>query len=172
MRWAHGVVLLRCGAWEVMAWCRRADVCGIGTEGGRRTTPLLDNLLKPYAGTHFDYDERVNLTRRTHNGESTRFEWSPLGRMTGAVTRHMRATYAYDALGRRIVKYTRAQVTPLAMAGSGWRDAERARLARMHGYGLTLYGWDGDRLAYETRKARREIVHYVYDRTALHRWRG
>ncbi|AJK48947.1 RHS repeat-associated core domain-containing protein [Burkholderia plantarii] len=139
------------------------DQHGIGTEGGRRTAPLLDNLLKQYAGTHFDYDERGNLTRRTHNGESTQFEWNALGRMTGAVNRHMRATYAYDALGRRIAKYTEAQVAPLPMAGSGWRDAERARLAREHGYGLTLYGWDGDRLAYETVGVRREIVHYVYE---------
>ena len=101
---------------------------------------------------------RIAVGTRCRFAAARRVGWSPLGRMTGAVTRHMRATYAYDALGR----HTRAQVTPLAMAGSGWRDAERARLAREHGYGLTLYGWDGDRLAYETMKARREIAHSVY----------
>ncbi|WLE60857.1 hypothetical protein GIY62_09515 [Burkholderia plantarii] len=139
------------------------DQYGIGTEGDRRTTPLLDNLPKQYAGTHLDYDERVNLTRRPRNGEFDPVRTGPVGWMTGAVNRHTRATYAYDALGRRIAKYTNAKVTPLAMAGSGWRDAERARLARGHGYGLTLCGWEGDRLAYGTMKARREIVHYVYE---------
>ncbi|PRE28614.1 hypothetical protein C6P79_09670 [Burkholderia multivorans] len=48
-------------------------------------------------------------------------------------------------------------------AGSGWRDAERHRLKQERGYGLTLYGWDGDTLAYETAWERRETTHYVYE---------
>ncbi|AWV00321.1 RHS family protein [Burkholderia sp. JP2-270] len=139
------------------------DQHGIGAEGGKRSAPLLDNLLREYTGTHFEYDDRGNLTRRTRNGEPTVFEWSALGRMSGAVDRRMRAKYVYDALGRRIAKHTEAQVPHRSSAGSGWRDAERARLAREHGYGLTLYGWDGDLLAYETVGARQEIVHYVYE---------
>jgi len=51
----------------------------------------------------------------------------------------------------------------LAGAGSGWRDAERRRLKQERGYGLTLYGWDGDTLAYETAWERRETTHYVYE---------
>ncbi|MBI0327088.1 hypothetical protein [Burkholderia plantarii] len=50
------------------------DQYRIGTEDDRRTTPLLDNLPKQYAGTHLDYDERGNLTRRTRNGDSIQFE--------------------------------------------------------------------------------------------------
>ncbi len=32
-----------------------------------------------------------------------------------------------------------------------------------HGYGLTLFGWDGDTLAYETSWDKRETTHYVYE---------
>ncbi|WP_416392615.1 RHS domain-containing protein [Burkholderia sp. LFS061] len=51
----------------------------------------------------------------------------------------------------------------LAGAGSGWRDAERQRLKQERGYGFTLYGWDGDTLAYETAWERRETTHSVYE---------
>ncbi|KWO37537.1 hypothetical protein WT95_05395 [Burkholderia stagnalis] len=75
----------------------------------------------------------------------------------------MQAKYAYDALGRRIAKLTEPQVPHLSSAGSGWRDAKRRRLKQEHGYGLTLYGWDGDTLAYETSWDKRETTHYVYE---------
>ncbi|KWO23032.1 hypothetical protein WT94_02995 [Burkholderia stagnalis] len=83
--------------------------------------------------------------------------------MVTASGRHMQAKYAYDALGRRIAKLTEPQVPHLSSAGSGWRDAERRRLKQEHGYGLTLYGWDGDTLAYETSWDKRETTHYVYE---------
>ena len=37
----------------------------IGVLGGTRAAPLLDNLLRDYAGTQFKYDERGNLRRRS-----------------------------------------------------------------------------------------------------------
>jgi len=139
------------------------DQHGIGAEGGKRSTPLLDNLLKDYAGTRFEYDDRGNLIRRHVNGAEMGFEWDVFGRMTQAVDRRMRATYRYDALGRRIEKLTEPHVPYLPSAGSGWRDAERRRLKQAHGYGRTLYGWDGDLLAYETSLERQETVHYLYE---------
>ncbi|NNA00425.1 hypothetical protein HBN69_23320, partial [Pseudomonas lundensis] len=30
---------------------------------------LMDNLLREYAGSHYDYDERGNQIRRWHNGQ-------------------------------------------------------------------------------------------------------
>ncbi|KVX50474.1 hypothetical protein WT33_33175 [Burkholderia stagnalis] len=131
--------------------------------GGEPAVPLLDNLLKEYAGTHNTYDEQGNLKERRRNGERMVFGWSSLGRMVTASGRHMQAKYAYDALGRRIAKLTEPQVPHLSSAGSGWRDAERRRLKQEHGYGLTLYGWDGDTLAYETSWDKRETTHYVYE---------
>ncbi|WP_155648547.1 RHS repeat-associated core domain-containing protein [Burkholderia pseudomultivorans] len=139
------------------------DAHGIGVMGGKQSTPLLDNLLKDYAGTHFEYDDRGNLAERTHNGVRMTFQWDAFGRMVGATDRHMRATYTYDALGRRIAKLTEPVVPYLPDAGSGWRDAERQRLKQERGYGLTLYGWDGDTLAYETAWEKRKTTHYVYE---------
>ncbi|WP_153099846.1 RHS repeat-associated core domain-containing protein [Paraburkholderia hayleyella] len=124
---------------------------------------LLDNLLKDYAGTHYDYDERGNLRKRVAHGEKTVFGWNSFNRMVSATTRQMEATYVYDALGRRIAKSSEAQVPWNLNAGSGWREAERKRLNREFGYGLTLYGWDGDLLAYETSWEKRTTTHYVYE---------
>ncbi|KVF22137.1 hypothetical protein WJ07_17875 [Burkholderia vietnamiensis] len=142
---------------------KERDEHGIGALGGVRSVPLLDNLLKDYAGTHFVYDERGNLKQRARNGERTDFEWSSLGRMVSARDRHMQATYTYDALGRRIAKRVEPVVPYLSGAGSGWQDAERQRLKQERGYGFTLYGWDGDMLAYETAWERCETTHYVYE---------
>ncbi|RQR25987.1 RHS family protein, partial [Burkholderia sp. Bp9143] len=139
------------------------DAHGIGALGGKPAAPLLDNLLKEYAGTHYTYDKQGNLTTRTRNGERTEFGWNSLGRMVTAANRHMEARYVYDGLGRRIAKLTEPRVPHLMNAGSGWRDAERRRLKQEHGYGLTLYGWDGDTLAYETSWDKRETTHYVYE---------
>ncbi|WP_230941972.1 RHS repeat-associated core domain-containing protein, partial [Burkholderia stagnalis] len=139
------------------------DVHGIGVLGGEPAVPLLDNLLKEYTSTHYTYDEQGNLKERRRNGERMVFGWSSLGRMVTASDRHMQARYVYDALGRRIAKLTEPQVPHLSSAGSGWRDAERRRLKQEYGYGLTLYGWDGDTLAYETSWDKRETTHYVYE---------
>ena len=75
----------------------------------------------------------------------------------------MQATYVYHALGRRIAKLTEPQVPHRTGAGSGWRDAERRRLKLELGYGLTLFGWDGDTHAYQTSWDKRETTHYVYE---------
>jgi YD repeat-containing protein len=63
---------------------------------------LLDNLLKDYAGTHFDYDERGNLRERVANGEPTTFEWNSFNRLVRASGRRVEVRYVYDALGRRM----------------------------------------------------------------------
>jgi RHS repeat-associated protein len=101
----------------------------------KRGTRLLDNLLKDYAGTHYEYDERGNLIRRTHNGEVSSFEWDAFNRMGKATTPQGVTSFAYDPLGRRIAKH-----------------GPKAK---------TLYGWDGDVLAFES--SDRRSVHYVHE---------
>ncbi|KWK17189.1 DUF6531 domain-containing protein, partial [Burkholderia stagnalis] len=54
------------------------DTHGIGVLGGEPAVPLLDNLLKEYAGTHYTYDEQGNLKERRRNGERMVFGWSSL----------------------------------------------------------------------------------------------
>jgi len=112
---------------------------------------VLDNLIRQYAGTSYRYDERGNLVERLHNGKRTTFSWDAFGRMVQAHTPQGGAAYAYDALGRRILKYSEA-------GGSGTH---------------TVFGWDGDTLAFESNTVRApgattapstHTVHYVYER--------
>ena len=35
----------------------------------------MDNLLKDYIGTHYQYDARGNMVKRIHNGQTTTFVW-------------------------------------------------------------------------------------------------
>ena len=100
---------------------------------------ILGNLLKTYAGMHFSYDERGNLiTKRTPKGEQ-KYEWDAFNRLTTAMIKEgdqrLVASYFYDALGRRIAKGV---------------NGER-----------TVFGWDGDTLAYESTE--QGSTHYVYE---------
>ncbi|MGH2433523.1 MAG: RHS repeat-associated core domain-containing protein, partial [Pseudomonas sp.] len=53
-------------------------------------------------------------------------------------------------------------------AGSGWNQMQRAKRQRELGCGYTLYGWDGDNLAWESSPPQDEgetgrTVHYLYE---------
>jgi RHS repeat-associated protein len=100
---------------------------------------ILGNLLKQYAGMHFSYDARGNLiAKRTPKGEQ-KYEWDEFNRLTTAMVkecdRRVAASYFYDALGRRIAKAVNGE--------------------------QTLFGWDGDTLAYESTDG--GSTHYVYE---------
>lgn len=100
---------------------------------------VLGNLLKAYAGMHFEYDARGNLVRkRTPVGEQ-QYEWDEFNRLLSArvaeTSRQSDARYFYDAFGRRIAKEV---------------NGER-----------TVFGWDGDTLAYESDGERG--THYLYE---------
>ncbi|MDZ4016955.1 hypothetical protein PssiTeo3_02450 [Pseudomonas sichuanensis] len=41
-------------------------------ERAPRRNKRMDNLLREYAGTHYQYDERGNLVHRLHNGDKAR----------------------------------------------------------------------------------------------------
>ncbi|KLN57362.1 RHS repeat-associated core domain-containing protein [Variovorax paradoxus] len=108
---------------------------------------LMDNLLKDYAGTHYTWDERGNLIERTWNGEKTVFTWDGFNRMRSASTYGKTTHFSYDALGRRIAKRSEHDVT--------------------------LFGWDGDTLAFESTQStegqqeqqawRGDSVHYIHE---------
>ncbi|MEH6436146.1 glycohydrolase toxin TNT-related protein [Massilia sp. DD77] len=113
---------------------------------------LLDNLLKQYAGVSYRYDERGNVVEHIQNGLWSEYEWDAFNRMTRAMTWHGVTTFAYDPLGRRIAKHSGA------IDGTTVRETAR-----------TLYGWDGDTLAFESSVQRghatgERTVHYVYER--------
>ena len=141
---------------------------------------VLDNLLKQYVGTHYEYDERGNMVKRTHNGQVTTFKWNHFNRMVQSTSDDVQTHYAYDALGRRMVKHSQPIIDVPSGAGSGYEDSQRSKLINAKNLGITLYGWDGDTLAWEsTYGTRRHIneparqieaafdtsqtTHYVYE---------
>ncbi|OXJ18573.1 RHS repeat-associated core domain-containing protein [Burkholderia sp. HI2500] len=100
---------------------------------------VLGNLLKAYAGMHFEYDARGNLIRKSTPAGKQEYEWDEFNRLLTArvteSTRQRHARYFYDAFARRIAKEV---------------DGE-----------LTVFGWDGDTLAYESNDACG--THYIYE---------
>ena len=64
----------------------------------------MDNLLREYAGSHYDYDERGNQIRRWHNGQQSRLHWDLFDRLVRFEDNRLRVDYAYDPLGRRLYK--------------------------------------------------------------------
>ncbi|MBN3794159.1 RHS repeat-associated core domain-containing protein [Burkholderia sp. Ac-20392] len=100
---------------------------------------VLGNLLKSYAGTHFEYDARGNLVRKRTPAGEQEYEWDEFNRLLSArvaeASRQSQSRYFYDAFGRRIAKEV---------------NGER-----------TVFGWDGDTLAYESDGERG--THYIYE---------
>ncbi|QZI69364.1 RHS domain-containing protein [Pseudomonas protegens] len=128
----------------------------------------LDNLLREYVGTHYQYDDRGNLTERLHNGDHSRLRWDLFDRLIRYEDARLSVDYTYDALGRRLYKDSTAHYRPRPEAGSRWSRNEQALRQRELGCGFTLYGWDGDTLAWESSPAQADggpgrTVHYIYE---------
>uniref|UniRef100_UPI001F3F94C4 RHS repeat-associated core domain-containing protein n=1 Tax=Pseudomonas sp. LAM2023 TaxID=2800477 RepID=UPI001F3F94C4 len=137
-------------------------------EADPRRNKLMDNLLREYAGTHYKYDERGNLIHRLHNGVHAHFTWDLFDRLTGYNDDKLKVDYSYDALGRRLHKHSVAHFWDRPEAGTGWNQLQRAKRQRELGCGFTLFGWDGDTLAWESSPPRDDgdtgrTVHYLYE---------
>ncbi|MBP5076453.1 RHS domain-containing protein [Pseudomonas chlororaphis] len=129
---------------------------------------LVDNLLREYAGTHYDYDERGNQIQRWHNGNRSDLQWDLFDRLVHFEDTRLAVDFAYDALGRRLYKNSSAHYKQSPEAGSQWNRSEHARKQREYGCGFTLYGWDGDNLAWESSPAQTDgvpgrTVHYIFE---------
>ena len=133
-----------------------------------RRNMLMDNLLREYAGTHYTYDVRGNLAERLHNGVRAQFTWDLFDRLESYSDDKLKVEYSYDALGRRLHKHSVAHYSNKPQAGTGWNQLERAKRQRELDCGFTLFGWDGDTLAWESSPPRDEgdtgrTVHYLYE---------
>ncbi|UVL59531.1 DUF6531 domain-containing protein [Pseudomonas sp. B21-032] len=132
---------------------------------GYPRSKLLDNLLRDYCGKHYLYDERGNLKERIENGKKATFSWDLYDRLTHYEDDRLTVYYAYDALGRRLCKRSRAKYQHRREAGPAWNQNEQRKLDQQYGCGNTLYGWDGDTLAFENRThdLGARLTHYVYE---------
>ncbi|RZI64051.1 MAG: RHS repeat protein, partial [Pseudomonas sp.] len=129
---------------------------------------LVDNLLRDYAGNHYEYDERGNQTERWTNGLRSELHWDLFDRLVHFRDPRLAVDFGYDPLGRRLYKLSKAHYRPRPEAGTGWNENEHARKEREFGCGFTLYGWDGDTLAWESSPppyagALGRTVHYIHE---------
>ncbi|TDR27756.1 RHS repeat-associated core domain-containing protein [Hydromonas duriensis] len=132
----------------------------------------LKNMLKAYVGTHYTYDQRGNLIERLEHGKRTVFKWDNFNRMSQANTDDMKVNFYYDVLGRRIAKHSGSVFQGTSMDGSGYAASIRKQHNDAAGYGYTIYGWDGDTLAWESTIAPTKLfddqpshartTHYIY----------
>jgi RHS repeat-associated protein len=125
-------------------------------------------LLREYAGTHYRYDERGNLIHRLHNGAHAHFTWDLFDRLANYNDDKLKVDFGYDALGRRLYKNSVAHYWDRPEAGTGWNQMERGKRQRELECGFTLFGWDGDTLAWESSPPRDDgdtgrTVHYLYE---------
>ena len=93
------------------------------------------NLLKEYAGVHYDYDQRGNLIRKTRNGETTDYHWNGYNQLVKIENLNGSTEYRYDPLGRRTAKI---------------RNGE-----------TTVYHWQEDTLAIESTNG--QNIHYLFE---------
>ena len=96
---------------------------------------IWGNLLKEYAGVHYDYDQRGNLIRKTRNGETTDYHWNGYNQLVKIENRNGSTEYRYDPLGRRTAKI---------------RNGE-----------TTVYHWQEDTLAIESTNG--QNTHYLFE---------
>ena len=131
--------------------------------------PVLDNLIKEYAGTHYTWDARGNLIERRQDGEVTRFRWNASNQLeeSSQLILQQRTRYWYDPLGRRIAKSTEPIVRVPDGAGSRYERNEYVRRMQAEQLGGVLFGWDGDQLAWESDHVPGRTVHYVYERQSF-----
>uniref|UniRef100_UPI001ABB6D4F RHS repeat-associated core domain-containing protein n=1 Tax=Burkholderia cepacia TaxID=292 RepID=UPI001ABB6D4F len=109
-----------------------------------------------------------NLSKRWHQGKESRYAWDLFDRLTHYEDERLAVDYTYDALGRRLSKYSKAHYEERREAGPHWNRAERVKRNRDLQCGFTLYGWDGDTLAWESKIADEDgfgarTTHYVYE---------
>lgn len=128
----------------------------------------VDNLLHEYEGNQFTYDERGNLVERLQNNQRSFLQWDLFDRLVRFEDQRLSVEFAYDALGRRLHKNSVAHSKGRPEAGSHWNRNEHARIQREYGCGFTLYGWDGNRLAWESSAAQLDggagrTVHYIFE---------
>lgn len=100
---------------------------------------IKNNLIKGYKGKHYQYDAQGNVTEIIQAGKNIKLTWDNQNRLIRSDNNGLVTEYGYDVFGRRLYKKT----------------------ARA----LTLFGWDGDLMIWESFKSAQTnyTKHYIYE---------
>ncbi|MEG2433609.1 MAG: RHS domain-containing protein, partial [Acinetobacter sp.] len=113
-----------------------------------QTSQVNNNLITQYQGKHYKYDAQGNVIETTQAGKSLKLTWDNLNRLIQSDHNGQITHYGYDVFGRRLYK----------------KDQQNNS--------LTLFGWDGDLMIWESQQSQRNpnntnpqdyTKHYVYE---------
>lgn len=85
---------------------------------------IKNNLIKSYKGKHYQYDAQGNVTEIIQAGKNLKLTWDNQNRLIRSINNGLVTEYGYDVFGRRLYKKTSNE--------------------------LTLFGWDGDLMIWES----------------------
>ncbi|MDB0301807.1 RHS repeat-associated core domain-containing protein [Acinetobacter baumannii] len=100
---------------------------------------IKNNLIKSYKGKHYQYDVQGNVTEIIQAGKNLKLTWDNQNRLIRSDNNGLVTEYGYDVFGRRLYKKTAKE--------------------------LTLFGWDGDLMIWESFKSAQTnyTKHYIYE---------
>ncbi|WP_228270185.1 RHS repeat-associated core domain-containing protein, partial [Acinetobacter bereziniae] len=108
-----------------------------------QTSQVKNNLITQYQGKHYKYDAQGNVIETTQSGETLKLTWDNLNRLIQSDHNGQITSYGYDVFGRRLFKKNTTEDS------------------------LTLFGWDGDLMIWESQRSNKEkenyTKHYVYE---------
>ncbi|WP_180144225.1 RHS repeat-associated core domain-containing protein [Acinetobacter sp. YH12052] len=112
-----------------------------------QSSQVKNNLITQYQGKHYKYDALGNVVETTQAGKTLKLTWDNLNRLERSDNNGQVTTYGYDVFGRRLYKHS-----PIENS-------------------LTLFGWDGDLMIWESQQSSNEQTqytkHYVYEPNSL-----
>ncbi|MEX5753261.1 RHS repeat-associated core domain-containing protein [Acinetobacter baumannii] len=100
---------------------------------------IKNNLIRSYKGKHYQYDAQGNVTEIIQAGKNLKLTWDNQNRLIRSDNNGLVTDYGYDVFGRRLYKKTANE--------------------------LTLFGWDGDLMIWESFKSTQTnyTKHYIYE---------
>jgi RHS repeat-associated protein len=117
-----------------------------------QTSQVKNNLITQYQGKHYKYDAQGNVIETSQSGQTLKLTWDNLNRLIQSDHNGQITNYGYDVFGRRLYKHS-------------LNDAKTE-----HSSELTLFGWDGDLMIWESYKTNSNQLnkqdytkHYVYE---------
>lgn len=108
-----------------------------------QASQVKNNLIAQYQGKNYKYDAQGNVIESSHAGKTLKLTWDNLNRLIQSELNGQATEYGYDVFGRRLYKKNQNAQT------------------------LTLFGWDGDLMIWESQQSNdveeNYTKHYVYE---------